>query len=726
MAFEIEERHDIPLSFDDEMTRLSSWLSEISSREKEFIISKDKTEYWNIPMSFDIETSSWKNGNGDKEACMYCFVYGVYGKVFVGRTWNEFLDMLGMTETMLSTSDRRLATIYVHNLSYEFQWIRKLMEWKDVFAIDQRQPVKCVTKSGIIFRCSYLLSGYSLKKVGEHLHTYHVEKKSGDLDYNLVRHSSTPLTAKEWGYVYNDGLVVMAYIQEEIEDNKGKITNIPMTKTGYVRRYMRDCCYQNHTGHKNHKYGNYRDRMLNLTMTADEYTMAHQAFQGGFTHANALYTNNTISDVTSMDFTSSYPSVMLDEMYPMSKGRFLPKPTREQFEYIQKYYLSLFYVEFNDVKTKMIGDNPISVSKCIVHDGVVVDNGRVVRATKIVMCITNIDYKVYKAFYDIGSERIGKLYYYEKNYLPTDFVKGIIKLYKDKTELKGVEGSEVEYMKSKAQLNACYGMCVTNIIRDEQVYSDNEWKREPCSDIESEIEKYNKSKSRFLSYLWGVWVTAYARRNLFTAIYTLKDDYIYSDTDSVKIRNYDIHRKYFEDYNENVRKKLRKAMEYHRIPFDDVEPKTIKGETKLIGVWDFDGHYRRFRTLGAKRYLVEHDDGSLGITISGVTKKNGIEYLMDTYHTADSVFDHFTRGLVFPSTYRVKQDGRYIQKEGSGKYIHTYIDEPTDGKVTDYLGNTAFFHEKSSIYMESTSYDMSMTDEYMDFFTGIQKHTRGV
>ena len=48
-----------------------------------------------------------------------------------------------------------------------------------------------------------------------------------------------------------------------------------------------------------------------------------------------------------------------------------------------------------------------------------------------------------------------------------------------------------------------------------------------------EIQKYNDSKNRFLYYAWGIWVTAYARRNLWTGILAVGKDYIYSDTDSI-------------------------------------------------------------------------------------------------------------------------------------------------------------------------------------------------
>ena len=116
---------------------------------------------------------------------------------------------------------------------------------------------------------------------------------------------------------------------------------------------------------------------------------------------------------------------------------------------------------------------------------------------------------------------------YKKSYLPTPLVKSILKLYSDKTTLKGVDGKEVEYLQSKEQLNSCYGMMVTDIVRDSYIYAD-EWLPD-TPDFNTAIEKYNNSSNRFLFYPWGVWVTAYARRNLFTGIIEFKNDYIYSD-----------------------------------------------------------------------------------------------------------------------------------------------------------------------------------------------------
>ena len=199
------------------------------------VTNNKKVSYYNIPVSFDIETTSFlrTTGNGEKEkACiMYEWSFGINGLVIIGRTWEEFFTMLGVIIEKLELNENNRLCIYVHNLAYEFQFIKNWLEWSNVFALDKHKPIYAVTNTGVEFRCSYLLSGYSLAKVGENLIKYKVSKMVGDLDYKLMRNSKTPLTDKELKYCINDVKVVMAYIQECIEES-GDISRIPYTKTG--------------------------------------------------------------------------------------------------------------------------------------------------------------------------------------------------------------------------------------------------------------------------------------------------------------------------------------------------------------------------------------------------------------------------------------------------------------------------------------------------------------
>lgn len=200
-------------------------------------------EWANVPAAFDIEASSFYIGEPPrKAACMYIWQMGIGGFVTTGRTWEQLTRLLAVLRTVLKLdSDKRLI-IYIHNLAYEFQWIRKKFDWDNVFLTSEREPIYC-RWGGIEFRDSMILAGgKSLKKVGEDLKKYPCQKMVGDLDYELVRSSYTPLTDKELKYCENDVRVLMSYIQEKIETD-GDVTKIPLTNTGYVRRYTRDACF---------------------------------------------------------------------------------------------------------------------------------------------------------------------------------------------------------------------------------------------------------------------------------------------------------------------------------------------------------------------------------------------------------------------------------------------------------------------------------------------------
>lgn len=665
-----------------------------------------KEGYINIPAAFDIETTSFELPDGTKQACMYVWQFGLAGAVIMGRTWDEFIDFIEDLSKALRLNLHRRLIVYVHNLAYEFQFLRKHFEWESLFALKSRSPLYAVTTGGIEFRCSYLLSGYGLAKLGEELQEYKVEKLVGDLDYSLHRHCKTPLTPAEIQYCANDVRVVMAFIAEEIQRAKDNIAAIPYTKTGYVRNYVREnCFYEEGKPHaKSVKRRRYTDVIKRLILDPNEYKQLKRAFQGGFTHANPFYVGKVVENVESKDFTSSYPTVMLAEMFPMSEAEQVPNITREEFEKSLKCYCCLFDAEINGLRSKIFFDSYISKSRCTTIEKPIINNGRVVSADRIITTVTELDWQIICKCYDWDSFRVANFRRYYKWYLPRDFILAIIKLYTDKTQFKGFKGKEAEYMLAKGMLNACYGMTVTDIVRDKITYTDD-WSEEPA-DATKDIPKYNDSRKRFLFYPWGVWVTAYARRNLWTGILECKGDYVYSDTDSIKIVNSDRHKAYFDAYNKAIMMQLEKMCDWYHIDKSLLRPKTIKGVEKPLGVWDDDGSYQKFKTLGAKRYMVVDESGELNITVSGVNKTTAVPYLLEKYGK-NGAFGAFTNML-------------YIPKGRTGKLIHTYIDEPCDGIMVDYLGNAGEYHELSFIHLSEADYSLSISQEFADYIAGFK------
>ena len=162
---------------------------------------------------------------------------------------------------------------------------------------------------------------------------------------------------------------------------------------------------------------------------------------------------------------------------------------------------------------------------------------------------------------------------------------------------------------------------------------------------EAEYAKYIKRFTSVLNYQIGVWVTAYAFRNLFD-LGSCCRDWIYSDTDSCYGQGWD--KKKLEAYNNRCKEKLLK---------NGYGPVQHNGRDYWLGVAEFDNSYTEFKVIGAKRYCGRSvEDGRLHITVAGVPKI-GAECLDDN-------IDNFRTGFIFPGT-----------RTGKKTHTHFYIDE---------------------------------------------------
>lgn len=678
------------------------------------IVKTKKTAYINLPCGFDIETTSVYAGDEqEKAAFMYVWMLGIGHDtpIVYGRTWDELLSATHVLQNHFDTSPDKRLVVYVHNLAYEFQFMRYLFDWHDVFAVAKHKPIRATTTSGIEFRDSYVLSGQSLASTARNLTKHTIEKMEGDLDYSLIRHHNTPLTDEEIGYCDNDIHILTAYVTEEME-LAGDIAKIPMTNTQRVRKYVHYECYhgkgktrkESPDGKKKRYFG----LMKKLTLKPDDYIQLRRGFMGGFTHANVNHVGKTLHDVSSIDFTSAYPSVMVSEQFPMSRFVEVEITSMKQLhDLIESNQAIIMDVQFENIRNKITQETYLSASKCLSLTNPDINNGRVDSADELTTTITEVDYLIMKQVYDWDSIAIGTARVSQKGYLPRAIIKSVLDLYQDKTQLKGVAGREQDYMLSKGMLNSIYGMSVTDIVKDDDKYI-TDWITEPA-DINEKIDTYNKGRSRFLFYPWGLWVTAYARMNLWTGILAMGDDYIYSDTDSLKVFNYDDHKDYIEAFNEDIIEKMERMCDHYKFDKKLLRPKTKKGHEKILGVWDFEGTYSRFKTLGAKRYMHE-EDGEVAITVAGLSKQNGVSYMREQEHSAtrsaQDIFNQF-------------DDGLYIPEDRTGKMTHTYIHHELKFEVTDYRGQKEVVNPLSGVHLEPCDFTLSISDEFRDLLNRV-------
>lgn len=679
------------------------------------IVKKGKVKYYNCPIGFDIETTSFKDyrfikkksDKPIKRACMYIWQLCLNGTTIYGRTWSQFIWFMGELRMKLSLSPELKLVIYVHNLAYEFHFLMGHVPLSNVFARKKHKPIKCDMYRCIELRCSYFLSGLSLEKTAENLTSVKIKKLVGNLDYTKMRHYNTPLTDEEMDYCEYDALVVYYFIKEEIAKN-GDITKIPLTKTGYVRQYCR-----NKIKEMTH-YPAYRKMIQEETITNPElFILLNKAFAGGFTHANILFANMVIADVHSLDFTSHYPTQMLAHRFPRSKFVKYEIKSLRDFKYYTNRCACLFKISLCEVRSKT-SHHIWSQSKCERLTDEIVDNGRIASCSSLTTFMTDVDWKYFVKFYkfDVKKIVIHEFYAASYGYLPKPLLECVLDFYEQKTTLKDVVEKVEEYLVSKGMLNGIYGMMVTNPLNDEIEYDDtfsvpkDIWsKSEP--DIQEALNKNYNNGNQFLCYQWGVWITAWARYELLTMVYKCKDDVIYCDTDSIKLTNYEAYKKFFDEYNEKLKDTLIANCKHNGIDTTRLNPVDIKGEHHFLGLWDYEGRYSRFKTLGAKRYCFvkwnkKTQKNEFHITVSGITNNTEIDHNPTEYILKHGGFNYFTDDMEIPDTY-------------SHRLTHTYCFGDYDYDLTDYLGNTAKVSEISYIHMEPAKYKMGLSDEFVDF-----------
>lgn len=669
--------------------RIESILSDVIKLEN-CVRQKEQGNWYNVlnlPVSFDIETSNTYL-DGKKIAFMYIWMLNINGVNIIGRNWGQFTELMYRIINHLSKINNGRMIIWIHNLAFEFQFIQKMFDWNRVFSLDSRTPVSAETAYGIIFRCSYKLSGKSLadtvKEVG-------ARKLTGDLDYSLVRHSDTKLSDAELAYCIADVNELSKWIQYKITVD-GDITKIPLTKTGYVRRLCRErCLFKTSATGKRVANKKYRDKLF--PMSESEYRLIKAAYAGGFTHASLYNVGKLMDDVSSYDISSSYPTVMLLEQYPCSSGEEVTITSSDDLNKLMETHCCLIPCRFKNLQLRgNAWEIPLSFSKTLKSVSEQCYNGRVLSSKEVIVVLTDVDYKLISEYYTWDSVEYGVVTKYRKDYLPRELLEVVLELYDKKTVLKNVVEKRLEYTKSKELLNSVYGMVVTDPCRDVYNFVDWQWsaEKENLADV---IDRYNADKQRFINYQWGAWITAYARRNLFMIISALGADYIYADTDSVKFTNASAYEEIFKSYEKLLMYKIKMSSERNLLDIKKFNP----DGKNLIGAWAYEGTYKKFKTLGAKRYIYG-DDTDIHMTTAGVNGVRAVEYMRKK----------------FPDVYEAFDDGLKIPEEYTGKLTHTYIDEEISGSIVDYNGVSGEYQEYSYIHLSGADFSMSVHDNYLD------------
>ncbi len=655
--------------------------------------------YTNCVMAFDTETTTVFNINGkwvtqdysknpdiysaaDKRSFVYIWQLALNDDVIYGRDISEFFIFWRRFVKINSAVN----IVYVHNLGYDFSFLWEHFN-SDVklFCKSPYQPitVKCNSMS-IELRCSYMLTNMSLAKCADEFNLS-VKKQTGTMAYNVLRLPNTPLNETELKYCEYDVRVIVALIREFFLPQYGCIANIPLTQTGTVRRVVREML---------NKQRFYYSDMQRLKPDLQLYDKLSRVLAGGYTHLNFLYRDVLLKNVGSFDKSSSYPDIMCTRKFPMSP--FIQRKTSEPLDF--EHYSYIMYIKFSNIRLRGFFSY-ISRHKMHICKNGKIDNGKVYACEYGEMWVTDIDYRIICDFYKIedgGYIEIVDVWRSYKKYLPVKLIKLILEKYGEKTALKNVAEKRGTYARSKQLINCIFGMMLTNIIHDDIPYDNDSCAFLPINPLtDGQISALLDGAKPFLSYAWGVWVTAYGRDDIYRVLCKIGQDCIYSDTDSAKILNTDMWRYVFDDFNRAAEKRIDDVCAALQIDKSLFFPVDINGKKHPLGFFEFEGEYSIFKSLGSKKYAFIKN-GEFDFTVAGLRKK----YI-------DNDGEHITM--------RSMDEFQLNEKIPNGRTVHWYLNDQQPLQLVDDLRNKYTVTNRCGMAMCNTFFTFNDTREYHDF-----------
>lgn len=472
--------------------------------------------------------------------------------------------------------------IYDHRLSHDFQLLRNIYGkefaklGKNVFARTERRPYRAKARNRKVNMYFHETSILASMPIDDWAHTIGIDFSKIENDkLDQLSFGSSLITAK--------GMV-------KYREKYGTLSNIPMTQSGCVRKNLKEKLLKNN----------------DWTKTCGEalksydfktYSKLCRAFIGGSCGFNNNYLNILLENVESYDISSAYPFVLASKKFPVGPWEKTDKNDDENYFY-------LYEVEITNICSKY--QNLFFPSEKIENEKNSISfNDKLYSADMIKITVTDIDLDTIKKMYDYDDITYISIYRSKAEYLPNEISYFILKIYIQKTQLKGID--EVKYNEIKRYINCIYGVFVTRDITDDVYFIHKDVGDEYGWDtvdltkelFDKKLEEM-KQKPQWKTYQIGVWVTAYVRSILFDMIAKFDNRIVYFDTDCIKGFFTEEDKAYIKQYNES----------------------TESTEKYPIGQFLKEDAAEEFKVIGTKTYASKVK-GKIKTTIAGLPKEAG-------------------------------------------------------------------------------------------------------
>lgn len=666
---------------------------------------KNKIDILEVGSGFDIETSKIPYKDFTLSYC-YHWQFGFGEYAIMGRsleTMREFFLLL--MDRMSDLKPKCRILVLDANLGYEWQFCKRYWVKLGItkfFAKEVRNPLEIEIGETIIFREVLGLFGRSLAQIAK---TYcGMEKLTGDLDYEKCILSETEMSDKEIGYCIRDVEILVKLAEQHIfKTYYGKNSSLPYTATGIVRNEIKKAMGSD--------LKKEREKIKSLMPDGDDYELFRTyLFKGGISGSNILKMDKVYENrIIGADITSDYPFQMLTKKFPVGKA-YRSEPTK----FMSNNNPWIGWIRFHKFRSSsshalMSCHKALNTKEVRTNPQTILDNNRIQYCEFVELLVNDVEYKSLKKAYKWEHETIKFCWEFKDGYdmLPFHIRKTVIKWYLKKENLKAEYSDTIEYKDAKAFVNSIFGMMCTALYMEDYVLEENGDVKGECNKTYEECCEY-----LFLSPYWGFWITSYAREMLMDVITRFPTCIIQYDTDSVY---FDIESKgadklisYLEIFNKMTRIKndARFNHEEHMLS---------------IGTWDFTKKFKRFKALGAKRYMYEKQDGEINVVISGCRKSKKEEtkdistlILQNEYnnkvnHENVDVFDFFNDRMV-------------IDKEHSEKLASKYVDDYYGFRTHDYLGNEEFIEIPSCVALVPIPFEMRLGRKHKDLLIAVKRY----
>lgn len=631
---------------------------------------------------------------------VYLWTLSIEDITVYGRTWDDLRECLLNIRGDLGLSSDFKLILFDQNLKVDFAFFHSQLDIstkeRDFLSRDRHTIIKCIANECFEIHDSLELTERPLSAMGDIIGL----PKIDDYEYNLIRHYKTEITPHELEYAGRDTEIIINYMRRERE-RYGTVKNIPLTGTRVIKNQI----YENYkkwgsicSTTKNQLHDNEEDREMLQRMI--------KAYFGAFNYCTCVEDNKPLEDILSVDLQSSYGAQILLNKFPIKKfiKSEIPADWRELLHMDKYAYIVKLNIKGLKNIYPRIGFLPANNKEwhCMGVDAL---NDKILKMRSGIITLTDVDFKLLCEFYTFDEEhtKILELHTSKYGYLPGYIVKTVVDNYVAKSDYKAYLKSvkkerpatldeENEYQIRKTNVSRIYGVFVQRPLLIDYFFDPETHSVKERKDKNDEpIYRFTKSKHDPVLYQWGVWVTAFGRREIlqnFAAVGLRRDTdgdgynddiVLYCATDSLKFKNSDAAINIILDYNAKVKQRLQHFCKMYGYNYSDLEG---------IGEFEFE-HYQKFKCIGTSKYCYIDDLNEFTAKISGLSKDN---VFFDQFETPEEKMEAL-------------QPEMEIAAELAQCRKTTYYSKPFTATVTDYNGITAEVSEKSYCVLGIQKFD---------------------